>query len=62
MLYGCNDVYDGKQELKNLCEEEKKEQKQKNFNWGMLCYVLVGIGLIVCLQPVHNYLNKIQRR
>ena len=43
--------------IENLCEEEKKEQKQK-ISTGNVMLCLVGIGLIVCLQPMHNYLKQ----
>ena len=43
--------------IENLCEEEKKEQKQK-ISIGNVMLCLVGIGLIVCLQPMHNYLKQ----
>lgn len=43
--------------IENLCEEEKKEQKQK-ISMGNVMLCLVGIGLIVCLQPMHNYLKQ----
>ena len=43
--------------IENLCEEKKQEQKQKiSIGNAMLC--LGGIGLIACLQPMHNYLKQ----
>ena len=43
--------------IENLCEEEKKEQNKK-ISIGNVMLCLVGIGLIVCLQPMHNYLKQ----
>lgn len=43
--------------IENLCEEEKKEQKLQ-VSMGNIILCLIGVCMIGCLQPMHNYLKQ----